>query len=271
MGATIITAARRRPTFHDLRIADVERLTDDAVAVTFDVPKELKRAYAFEPGQYLTLRAHLGGQDVRRSYSICMSKRAFSTTSEIRVASARVQGGLMSNWLNDHAKIGESVQVMTPLGDFTCPASSSSARHHVGIAAGSGITPVLSLLSTALEEEPDSRATLVFGNRDDASVMFAEELGAWRETFGSRFTHIPVFSRAAVDEHAVIGRIDEARLTLLIEGSLPVAEVDEWYVCGPGPMVREVRHVLTQRGVPRDHLHQEVFHVEDDADLLREA
>lgn len=263
MGATIITSTRRRPKFHDLRIADVERLTDDAVAVTFEVPKELRRAYAFQPGQYLTLRAQIGGEDVRRSYSICMSKRALSSTGEVRVASARVAGGLMSNWLNDHAKIGESVQVMTPLGDFTCPTQPASSRHHVGIAAGSGITPVFSLLLTALEEEPQSRATLIFGNRDPDSVMFAEELSAWQETYGRRFTLIPVFSRAAVDEDAVIGRIDEARLSSLIENSLPVHDVDEWYVCGPQPMVRTVGHVLTRREVPRDHMHQEVFHVEE--------
>ncbi len=272
MGAVIITSARRRPKFHHLRIADVERLTEDAVAVTFEVPKDLRRAYAFEPGQYLTLRAHIGEEDVRRSYSICTSKRTFSSTGEVRVASARVGGGLMSNWLNDHAKIGESVQVMTPLGDFTCPTQPATARHHVGIAAGSGITPVLSLLLTVLEEEPDSRATLIFGNRHPDSVMFAEELSAWQETYGSRFALIPVFSRVAVDEHAVIGRIDETRLTSLLEGSLPVADVDEWYVCGPQPMVRTVRHVLTRRDVPREHMHQEVFHVEDnEADILREA
>ncbi len=272
MGASIITSARRRPRFHDLRIADVERLTEDAVAITFEVPKDLRRAYAFEPGQYLTLRAHIGGEDVRRSYSMCMSKRAFSSTGEVRVASARVAGGLMSNWLNDHAKIGESVQVMTPLGDFTCPTQPASVRHHVGIAAGSGITPVLSLLSTVLEGESDSQVTLIFGNRDPDSVMFAEELSAWQETYARRFTLIPVFSRFAADEHAVIGRIDETRLISLIESSLPVADVDEWYVCGPQPMVRTVRHVLSQRGVPRDHMHQEVFHAEDDeADVLREA
>jgi len=169
----------------------------------------------------------------------------------------------MSNWLNDHAKIGEAVQVMTPLGEFTCPTQPGSARHHVGIAAGSGITPVLSLLLTVLEEEPDSRVTLVFGNRDPDSVMFAEELSVWQETYGRRFTLIPVFSRAADDEDAVIGRIDEARLNSLIENSLPIADVDEWYVCGPEPMVDAARYVLFARGADRQHVHQEVFHLEE--------
>lgn len=265
MGATIVTSTRRRPRFHDLRIADVERLTEEAVAVTLDVPKELRRSFAFEPGQYLTLRVPIGGEDVRRSYSICTSKRAFSQTGEVRVASARVSGGRISNWLNDHAKIGESLQVMTPLGDFTCPTQPASARHHVGIAAGSGITPVLSLLSTVLEEEPDSRVTLIFGNRAPESVMFAEELSAWQETYGRRFTLLPVFSRAAVGDHAVIGRIDEARLGSLIRDNVPVDDVDEWYICGPQPMVRTVRQVLTEQQVPRQHMHQEVFHAEEDA------
>lgn len=263
MGARIVTSTRRRPRFNDLRIADVERLTEDSVAITFEVPSDKRGAYAFEPGQYLTLRRSIDGEDVRRSYSICMSKRSFASTGEIRVASARVHGGAMSNWLYEHAKIGGSVQVMTPLGNFTCPTKPELERRHVGIAAGSGITPVLSMLWTALEEEPKSQVTLVLGNRNPDSVMFGEELQWLQQTYGPRFSLISAYSRLDTIENALRGRIDEVLLNTLLYERLPVADVDEWYVCGPEPMVRAARRVLVGRGADRKHVHQEVFYLEE--------
>src|SRR5436190_11152590 len=169
------TAPVRRPRFHPLRVAQVERLTDEAVAVTFEVPEELREEYAYQPGQHLTLRATIDGEDVRQSYSICQP-RSSGGTGHLRVASAVVEGGRMSTWLNASVKAGDEIEVMTPIGSFTCPTWPSAARHHVAIAAGSGITPVLSLIATALEEEPLSRVTLLFGNRRTSTVMFLEEL-----------------------------------------------------------------------------------------------
>jgi ring-1,2-phenylacetyl-CoA epoxidase subunit PaaE len=165
MTSLITNPARHRARFHTLSVTDVERLTEDAVALSLAIPDELADEFVFEPGQHLTLRATIDGQDVRRSYSICRSRPDALQRNELRVASARVAGGLMSNWINDSVVAGDQIEVMTPLGGFTSATQPGSIRHHVAIAAGSGITPVMSLLSTALAEEPRSRVTLVFGNR----------------------------------------------------------------------------------------------------------
>ena len=175
--------ARHRARFHPLTVVDVERLTDDAVAVTFEVPFELGDEFAFQPGQHLTVRATIGGDDVRQSYSICQSLGAPGRSNTRRVAVARVPEGRMSNWFNERVRPGDVVQVMTPLGSFTCPTRPDGIRHHVAIAAGSGITPVISLLTTALEQEPGSRATLLFGNRRTSSIMFLEELEDLKNRF----------------------------------------------------------------------------------------
>ena len=181
------SARHHRARFHPLTVASVERLTDEAVAVTFAVPDDLVEEFAFEPGQHLTLRATIGGEDVRQSYSICQSRRADPTGRRLRVAAARVPEGRMSTWLNDAVRVGDVVDVMTPQGSFTCPTRPDGIRHHVAVAAGSGITPVLSLLTSALEEEPGSRATLLFGNRRTSSIMFLEELEDLKNRFPGRF------------------------------------------------------------------------------------
>ena len=146
--------ARRRAQFHPLTVTGVERLTDDAVAITFAVPERLREDYRFQPGQHLTLRASINGEEVRQSYSICLSRAVAERTGVLRVASARVAGGRMSNWLNDTIAVGDCLDVMTPLGSFSCPTQPGASRHHLAIAAGSGITPVLSIISSVLEEEP---------------------------------------------------------------------------------------------------------------------
>lgn len=264
MSSSLISANRRRPRWHDLRIADVARLTDEAVAVTFDVPPDLRDDFVFEPGQYLTLRAQIEGQDVRRSYSICMSRRAYAETGQVRVASARVATGSMSNWLNDAAAIGHTVAVLAPMGDFTVPTEPHPARHHVAVAAGSGITPVLSLITTALDEEPQSRVTLIFGNKRFDSIMFREELRALEDDYPDRFTLINVLSQenAGHDVHA--GRIDPPLMKTLIDERVLTEDVDEWYLCGPQPMVMGVERVLAERGVDAQRVHHEIFHVEQD-------
>jgi ring-1,2-phenylacetyl-CoA epoxidase subunit PaaE len=263
VSVTLSRPARRRATFHDLTITRVEQLTEQAVAVTFAVPEELAEEFAFQPGQHLTLRATIDGEDVRRSYSICLSRLQASGAGELRVAAARVGGGLMSNWLNDHAKVGDTVSVMTPMGGFTCPTRPDTARHHVAIAAGSGITPVISLLRTALEDEPASRATLVFGNRRTDSIMFLEELMDLKNRFPSRFTLINVLSREAQDVELFTGRIDREKLEQLMATFVPVGQVDEWYLCGPFGMVESARELLDERGVDDHHVHHEIFHVDE--------
>ena len=265
------TVRRRRTEFHPLVVAGVERLTDDAVAVTFSVPEDLREAYRFEPGQHLTLRTTINGEEVRQSYSICLSRREAERTGTVRVASARVPGGRMSNWLNDSVAPGDVVDVMTPLGSFTCPTQPDRGRHHLAIAAGSGITPVLSLLTTALEEEPESRVTLLFGNRRTDSVMFLEELEDLKNAHLGRFQLINVLSREPQDVDLFTGRLDRERIALLLRTFAPVDTVDEWYLCGPFGMVTGAQELLTEAGVDQRHVHHEIFHVAEQESPRREV
>jgi ring-1,2-phenylacetyl-CoA epoxidase subunit PaaE len=257
------TAAPRRARFHPLRVAAVEHLTDEAVAVTFSVPPDLVEDFRFEPGQHLTLKASVQGQEVRQSYSICQSRGAAGMEHLRRVAVARVPEGRMSTFLNDAVAVGDVIEVMTPLGSFTCPTRPDGIRHHVAIAAGSGITPVLALLTTALEEEPGSRATLLFGNRRTSSIMFLEELEDLKNRFASRFHLIHVLSREAQDVELFHGRLDRERLETIFATLLPVGDVDEWYLCGPHEMVTGAQALLGEHGVDPAHVHHEIFHVDD--------
>ncbi|KRB45199.1 1,2-phenylacetyl-CoA epoxidase subunit PaaE [Terrabacter sp. Root181] len=265
------TGARHRARFHPLTVTSVERLTDEAVAVTFAVPEDLVDEFAFEPGQHLTLRAQICGEDVRQSYSICQSRRADPAGRSLRVAAARVPEGRMSNWLNDGVSPGTVVEVMTPQGSFTCATRPDGIRHHVAIAAGSGITPVISLLTSALEEEPGSRATLLFGNRRTSSIMFLEELEDLKNRFPGRFHLVNVLSREAQDVDLFHGRLDSDRLTAIFGSLLPVGTVDEWYLCGPFGMVTGAESLLTERGVDPRHIHHEIFHVDDGTEPKRKV
>jgi ring-1,2-phenylacetyl-CoA epoxidase subunit PaaE len=270
MAGLLTASARQRARFHRLTVAKVERLTDDAVVVTFDVPPQLWDEYAFEPGQHLTLRATINGADVRQSYSICQSRTGNTPGStpggggagRLRVAAARVPDGRMSSWLNDIVRGGDEIEVMTPMGSFTCPARPDEARHHVAIAAGSGITPVLSLISTSLEEEPLSRVTLLYGNRRTSSIMFLEELEDLKNRYPERFHLVNVLSREAQDVELFHGRLDRGRLERLFAALVPVETVDEWYLCGPFGMVTAAEALLKERGADPRHIHHEIFHVD---------
>ncbi len=263
MTSLITKPARHRARFHTLTVTDIERLTEDAVALSFAIPDELSDEFVFEPGQHLTLRATVDGQDVRRSYSICRSRPEALGRREVRIASARVVGGLMSNWINDSVSAGDKIEVMTPLGGFTCATQPDATRHHVAIAAGSGITPVMSLLSTALAEEPRSRATLVFGNRHTTSIMFLEELEDLKNEYPERFHLINVLSREAQDVELFSGRLDRERLERILRDIVPVSTVDQWYLCGPFGLVGTAQELLSDLGVDSHHVHHEVFHVDE--------
>lgn len=263
MPGLISKPTRSRPRFHALTVSNVQQLTDEAVAVSFAVPDELAGIFAFEPGQHLTLRATIDGEDVRRSYSICLSRSEALRRKEVRVGSARVPGGAMSSWLNEKVKPGDEIEVMSPLGGFTCPVDPNLARHHVAIAAGSGITPVLSIVSTVLEQEPLSRVTLIYGNRRTDSIMFLEELEDLKNAYAGRFHLIHVLSREPQDVELFTGRIDKARLARFFESLIPVDSVDEWYLCGPFGLVEDARDLLRDNGADEHHVHHEVFHVDE--------
>ena len=265
------TPTRHRAQFHELAVSSVERLTEESVAVTFAVPPELRDDFAFEPGQHLTLRATIRGEEVRQSYSICQSRHDGGRVGTLRVAAARVPEGRMSTWINDVLAPGDVVDVMTPLGSFTCATQPSGIRHHVAIAAGSGITPVISLLSTALEEEPASRVTLLYGNRKTSSIMFLEELEDLKNRYPGRFHLVNVLSREAQDVELFSGRLDGERLERIFATLLPVESVDEWYLCGPFGLVTTAEVLLKERGVDPQHIHHEIFHVDDGTEPRRKV
>lgn len=255
-------SARQRHQFHDLVVVDREQLTDRAVALTFAVPDELASLFLrFEAGQHLTLRASINGEDVRQSYSLCLSPARAGRMQAVRVGVGTVSGGRMSTYLNTAVNVGDSVAVMPPLGSFTTPLRPSDARHHVMVAAGSGITPILSHVENVLTGEPQSRVTLFFGNRSTADVMFLEELEELKDSHLARFQLVHVLSREPQSGELLSGRLDAARLAALFEAFAPVSSVDEFYLCGPFGMVEGAQALLASLDVPAERVHHEVFHV----------
>lgn len=235
--------------FHPLRVAAVDRLCADAVAVTFDVPPELAEAYAFRPGQSLTVR---NAADERRTYSICAPAGA-----RPRIGVREVPGGAVSTWLTRAVRPGDEVEVAPPSGSFT----PDTGTEHVLVAAGSGITPMMSIAATLLRE-PDTRITLLYGNRRADTVMFAEELADLKDAYPARFELVHLLSREARETELFTGRLDADKLRTLFDLLVPVDAVDHWWLCGPYPMVTDARKVLAELGVPATRIHQELFFVD---------
>ncbi|HEV2779506.1 MAG TPA: 1,2-phenylacetyl-CoA epoxidase subunit PaaE [Actinophytocola sp.] len=245
-----------RPAFHRLRVAKVERLCDDAVAITLDVPPELADVFVFRAGQYLTLRQDVEGVEERRSYSICAAAGRAP-----RIGVRRVEGGLFSAPLVDSLAPGDTLEVLPPLGKFTPPLDGPA--HHCLIAAGSGITPVLSIVSTVLESDSDSKVTLLYGNRRTDTVMFAEELADLKDRYPDRLQLVHVLSREPRDVELFSGRLDADRLGTLLDTIVPASDVDHWWLCGPYGLVQDAERVLTGRGVSAERIHRELFYVDE--------
>jgi ring-1,2-phenylacetyl-CoA epoxidase subunit PaaE len=249
--------------FHALRVADVERLCDDAVAVTFDVPPALRETFAFRPGQYLTLRLQTDGGEERRSYSICAPAGASP-----KVGVRRVDTGLFSEWLVDRIAPGDEVEVAPPSGSFT---PNLAPAHHGLIAAGSGITPVLSIVASLLTGCPDARVTLLYGNRRTDTVMFTEELADLKNAHGPRLHLLHVLSREPTEAEIFSGRLDAARIRTLLTALVDVGDVDQWWLCGPLGMTDAAVEVLTDLGVERRRVHRELFYVDEPPPELHRA
>lgn len=243
------------PRFHRLRIADVRRETPESVSLAFDVPPQLAAEYRFEPGQHLNLRARLDGEELRRSYSICSGL----DDGELRIAIKKVPGGRFSVWAVDTLRAGDALDVMTPEGRFHTPLDAAHAKHYVAFAAGSGITPILSLAKSILAREPRSRFTLVYGNRRQSSVMFHETLEDLKDKYLTRFVLYNVFSREPQDVALFNGRIDGARVRAFLDTLIAAETIDEAFVCGPSTMIDEVEAALVAAGVPAAHVHVERF------------
>ena len=240
--------------FHALPVARIEPETRDAIAITFDVPPALRDAFRFEPGQHLTLRTQIGGEHVRRSYSICAP-----AGGPLRIAVKRTPGGVFSTWANDTLREGIELDVMPPLGHFNVAADAQASRHLLGIAAGSGITPLVSIVASTLVSEPKSRFTLIYGNRASATVMFRDELAALKDRHLDRFNLVHVLSREPQDIELLHGRIDRAKADALFERWVPIADVDYAFVCGPEGMMDAVRESLLAHGMPAERIRIERF------------
>lgn len=260
--ASVRPRPRRRPAFHALRVAAVTPLCADAVAVGFDIPAELAEEFAFAPGQSLTLRREIEGRDERRSYSICSPVGSIP-----RIGVRVVPGGLFSSWLVSEVRPGDTVEVMAPTGAFTPDLTAHG--HHVLIAAGSGITPMMSIAESVLAADDRSTVTLLYGNRRTDTVMFADELADLKDLYPARFQLAHVLSREPREAEVLSGRIDAERLSTLIDALVDVETADHWWLCGPHGMVRDAQGVLAGLGVPTERVHQELFYADDEP--VREA
>jgi ring-1,2-phenylacetyl-CoA epoxidase subunit PaaE len=245
--------------FHPLRIADLRRETDDAVSLAFDIPEALRPLFAFAPGQYLTLRAELDGGEARRSYSICSGL----DDGELRVAVKHVPGGAFSTLANTAWRTGDLVEVMPPAGRFGTAiapdAVRTAARTHVGIAAGSGITPILSILKSVLTREPASRFILLYGSRATAAILFRETLEDLKDRFLDRLSIVHVLSRETQDIPVLNGRLDGAKLRALLPTLVAPERIDHAFLCGPADMIDAGHSVLAGFGVPDARIHSERF------------
>jgi ring-1,2-phenylacetyl-CoA epoxidase subunit PaaE len=269
---SVVLTPRRRPRFLALTVVEVEPLTDDAVMVGFAVPPELRDSFAFQAGQHLTVRrtapaadgADGAVEEIRRSYSICSTPSDLDSYGVVRIGVRYIPGGVFSDFVRTDLRLGDVVDVLPPLGHFTTGFAPTRVRHYAAVAAGSGITPVLSLLATGLAVEPSSRFTLLYGNRRAASVMFAEELADLKDRYPSRLHMVHVMSREPQLSPLLSGRIDADRLRAILDvGLVDASDVDEWFLCGPYGMVIDVKGVLADRGVPDRSVHTELFHVEE--------
>ena len=273
---TVVTEARpgrdargraRGPAFHPLTVASVERLCADAVAVTFAVPDQLRDAYAFRPGQSLTVRRMIEGPggagptEQRRTYSICAA-----VGEPPRIGVREIPDGAFSRWLVREVRPGDRIEVATPTGSFC--ADPSTPGRHLCIAAGSGITPVLSIVSSVLRH-PDAQVSLIYGNRTAATVMFAEELADLKDRYGPRLDLVHVLSREPREVELFSGRLEGERLRRLLRLLVPLHAVDHVWLCGPYALVTQARAVLAELGVDPDRIHVELFFVDEPPPPLR--
>jgi len=243
------------PKFHRLAVADLKRETADAVSMTFAIPGELAKDYTFAPGQYLTLRTTMDGEEVRRSYSICSSP----DDHELRIAVKKVDGGAFSSWALEELKSGDELDVMTPTGRFGVAHAPDQARIHVGFAAGSGITPIMSIVRGILAREPNSRFFLFYGNRATNGILFREALEELKDRFMGRLSVFHVLSQEEQDLPILYGRLDRDKVEVLLRAMVPAAAVDHVFVCGPVAMSEEIEKTCIEMGIPAERVHVERF------------
>src|SRR3954463_6683573 len=243
------------PRFHKLAVSDLRRESSDAVSMTFAIPPDLTDDYSFTPGQYLTLRTTMDGEEVRRSYSICSGP----DDGELRIAVKKVDGGAFSNWAADELKSGDQLDVMTPTGRFGVAPAPEEARLYAGFAAGSGITPILSIVKGVLAREPHSRVFLFYGNRSTSGMMFLEALEELKDCFMQRLSLFHVISGEEQDIPILHGRLDGDKVRVLLRSLVPASSVDHVFICGPLGMSEDIEATCRAIGIAEEKIHVERF------------
>ncbi len=241
--------------FHSLTVKDIRHETDNARVVSFEVPSELQEAFQFKAGQYLTLKQDIDGESVRRSYSICSAVK----DPQLQVGIKRVEGGVFSNYIHDQLKVGDTLDVMQPQGEFYTSLEANQSKNYLFIAAGSGITPILSLIKTTLAAEPESKVTLIYGNQSTATMMFRNDLSFVKNRHMNRFHWINIYSRQPQQAEVLNGRIDNKKGAELAQSLIDLAGFDEFFLCGPEAMISGVSRGLTNFGINDDKIHYELF------------
>lgn len=241
--------------FHLLKVIDVKKETADCVSIAFEIPSDFKKIYHYEAGQYVTLKTIIDGEDIRRSYSICSSP----LDDELRIAVKKVENGKFSTWANTMLKIGDTIEVMTPMGHFSPKIDLNNKKSYLLFASGSGITPVISILKTILKKEVNSNVTLVYGNKGNGTIIFKEELEALKNSYLDRFSLLHVFSKEKLEAEILCGRIDGKKCNDLAKFLIDVESSDEAYLCGPQQMVEEVSEALQGLGMKKENIFFELF------------
>ena len=241
--------------FHKLRVAEVKRETPDAVSVRFELPDALREKFAFRAGQHLTFRREIGGEEVRRNYSVCVAP----SEGVLKIGVKKIAGGAFSSWVNDELKAGDELDVMAPHGSFCWSFDANARREYVGFAGGSGITPVLSLMKTALATEPHSRFTLFYGNRNSIGVMFLDEIADLKDRYLDRLSVFHFLEDEEEEIELFNGRLDRAKVDDLLSTLVKPAHVDAFFICGPGPMMDAVEEALVARDVEKSRILIERF------------
>lgn len=241
--------------FHKLRVAEVKRETPDAVSVRLEVPEQLRETFAFKAGQHLTFRRDFDGAEVRRNYSVCVSP----SEGLLKIGVKKIAGGAFSSWVNDELKAGDELDVMAPHGSFCWRFDAEARREYVGFAGGSGITPVLSLMKTALAMEPHARFTLFYGNRNSIGVMFLEELAGLKDRYLDRLSIFHFLEEEEEEIELFNGRLDRAKAEDILSRLIKTADVDAFFICGPGPMMDAIEEALAARGVEKPRILIERF------------
>ncbi len=241
--------------FHKLRVAEVKRETADAVSVRFDLPEHLRETFAFRAGQHLTLRRDLGGEEVRRNYSVCVAPGE----GVLKIGVKQIAGGIFSGWVNRELKAGDILEVMAPHGSFCWHFEQEARRDYVAFAGGSGITPVLSLVKTALAAEPKSRFTLFYGNRNSMGVMFLEEIAGLKDRYVDRLQVFHFLEEEEEEIELFNGRLDRAKADEILSTLVRPANIDAFFICGPGPMMDAIEEALIAKGVDKPRILIERF------------